>query len=196
MRSKSLKVNLATVFVTKVQQALKDTKLRPCLNKKIQLTLISLVDIMMECKWQMQDLQRPLLKNLRPQGKNNLVSRMKRNKETHRKRLEKVLKLQCLTTLQMYLLLQVRIRATRKFVMFIINSLNLVCISGQQAWYSSSKKDEHQTNSQYVIFTTHLPNISWEKYTFGALLHNTPYAIHGNTQLCWNQTSPPPHIKK
>ena len=83
-----------------------------------------------------------------------------------------------------------RIRATRKFVMSIINSLNLVCISGQQAWYSSSKKDEHQTNSQSVIFTTHLPNISWEKYTFGALLHNTPYAIHGNTQLCWNYRLP------
>ena len=118
---------------------------------------------------------------------------MNKNKETHRKRLEKVLKLQCLTALQMYLLLQVRIRVTRKFVMSVINSLNLVCISGQQAWYSSSKKDEHQTNSQSFIFTTHLPNISWEKYTFGALLHNTPYAIHGNTQLCWNQTSPPPH---
>ena len=73
-------------------------------------------------------------------------------------------------------------RATGNFVMSIINSLNLVCISGQQVW----NKDEHQTNSQSVIFTTHLPNISWEKYTFGALRHNTPYAIHGNTQLCWN----------
>ena len=53
--------------------------------------------------------------------------------------------------------------------MSIINSLNLECISGQQVW----NKDEHQTNFQSVIFTTHLPNISWEKYTFGALLHKT-----------------------